>query len=96
MPAPVNPNQLRMLMPAGELRGLPSREVTSFPDPSVSETLRHEWLWQDKQHDNQTKGYKGDRSQPVVLSGGQIHDGHHRIQEAYDRSPDTLMAVRHG
>ena len=87
--------QLQMFMPAGELRSMPSLEVTRFPDPSVSESLRHEWLWQDKQHDNQTKGYKGDRSQPVHVAGGQIADGHHRIQEAYDNDPSTEMAVKH-
>lgn len=100
-----DPNQLRLLMTAGELHAMHSIDVPRHPGergrfPSM------EAMWAHKQRDNAADGMTEHVKRhgvhvPVQLAtGGEdlgndvvISDGHHRVQAAFDDRPDQYVAV---
>ena len=97
----LQPEQLRMFMPARELRSMESSEVTAFGSPAQ--------MWKDKARDNRRDQMNESVAKHGVLTPVEvaygfngkddrvplIWGGHHRIQAAYEHDPDMLVPVRH-
>ncbi len=115
----LNPQQLRLFIPAKELhtaekvapweieemmrRGTPSSEQMDPNDRWVDETPDE--LWDRKLAESKRSApfdisrheqiSKHGILRPVVLTGGQIRDGYHRVAIANDLNPDTEVPVEY-
>lgn len=99
--------QLRMFMTARELHDTDSIDVMQAPDSRYGGAWAAKSdMWERKKLENRQGGF--DKliaaqgvHKPVELTSGTdvegsvIRDGHHRIQAAFDASPESYLPVEH-
>ena len=99
----VQPQQLQMFIPAGELHTadmvsdveINAAEVYETPDElwdrKLTESKRREPFDASRHEDIAKHGIL----RPVVLTEGTIRDGYHRVAIANDLNPDTEVPIEH-
>jgi hypothetical protein len=105
----VSPDQLRMFMPAAELRAMDSIDVMQTPESRFGGAWKSkEAMWKTKHRENKMDGFDAEIASegvqhPVTLAHGSafvggrpvIQDGHHRIAAQAKDNPSAEVPVEH-
>lgn len=106
----INPDQLRMLYTASELKNGPSIDLQHIQKGPESKFGGHwkseEHMWATKHRENKASGLDKDVAENGVrepltmlngpdVDGSVLGNGHHRVLAAYKANPNQYLAVEH-